>query len=265
MVVKRKEKESGKIIKKKKVRMGPSLRLRRLRWDIIAVIVIIAVIAYVGYALVSASMQKQEGKQGIENINELYDGLEKVVIKKYRNVSIDLWYYIRGTIPCKGYDVGVKDFAQIRLFYYEIMVPTETKVGNKTVTENKTIGGYNVLYLRVPYLTDLLSITGVGPAVYGYTNNVSHLFIDDEALNKTLRGNLTKRFLGREEIEVGTLGKVSTLKVQYIYDITEDSKTYHVNATVWYEDRFKIPVKLIFNINGRMLTIELKSTNVIKS
>ncbi len=264
MVVKRKEKESGKIIKKKKVRMGPSLRLRRLRWDIIAIVVIVAVIAYVGYALVSTSMQKQEDQEGIKSMDELYEGLEKVIVKKYRNVSVDLWYYIRGTVPCKGYDVGVKDFAQIRLFYYEITVPTETKVGNKTVTENKTIGGYNVLYLRVPYLTDLLSITGVGPAVYGYINNVSHLFIDDEALNKTLRGNLTKKFLGKEEIEVGMLGKVSTYKVQYIYNVIEDNKTYHVNATVWYEDRFKIPVKLIFNINGKSLTIELKSANVIK-
>ncbi|MCD6428384.1 MAG: hypothetical protein J7L12_02065 [Desulfurococcales archaeon] len=263
-MVKRKEKEAGKIIKKKKVRMGPSLRLRRLRWDIIAIVVIVAVIAYVGYALVFASMQEQGNQEGIKSMDELYEGLEKVIVKKYRNVSVDLWYYIRGTIPCKGYDVGVKDFAQIRLFYYEITVPTETKVGNKTVTENKTIGGYNVLYLRVPYLTDLLSITGVGPAVYGYTNNVSHLFIDDEALNKTLKGNLTKKLLGKEEIEVGTLGKVSTYKVRYVYDVTESGKAYHVNATVWYEDKFKIPVKLVFNINGRLLAIELKSADVIK-
>ena len=260
---KRKEKEAGKIIKKKKARRSPSLRLRRLRWDIIAVLVIVAVIAYVGYNLVFASMQKQESSESVEDIKKLYEGLEKIVGRRYSNVSIDLWYYMRGELPCGNYVMGIKDFVQVRLFYYEVTVPSETKVGNETVTENKTVGSYHILYLRAPYLTDLLILTGVS-TLYGYADNISNIFISDEVLSETLKNNLTKKFLGSEVIKLGKLGNISTLKVQYIYSLTADDTTYHINATVWYESKFKMPVKLVFNINGRMLAIELRTVHIIE-
>ncbi|MCD6084476.1 MAG: hypothetical protein J7J20_02915 [Desulfurococcales archaeon] len=261
---KRKEKETGKIIKKKKVRKGPSLRLKRVRWDIVAVIVIIAVIAYVGYNLVYASMQKQEGIEAVEDISRLYEGLEKVVVQNNSNVSIDLWYYVRGDVPCGNYVMGVKDFIQVRIFYYEVTIPAGTKVGNETTTENKTISGYHILYLRAPYLIDLLMLTGVN-TLYGYTDNISNMFLNYEVLNRTLRGNLSKELMGSEVLDLGKLGNASTIKIRYTYSLPLSNTTaYSITATVWYENKFKLPVKLILSINGSVTTIELRSIHVIE-
>ncbi|GEM_PF-1751729 len=249
------EKEAGKVIVKKKARISPSIRTKKVRWDIVVVAVIVVFIAVgVVYLVTHASRESsQQVKPATEN---LYRALEEIYFtnRPNPNATLDVFYDVRGNVSINGTVFGVKDFMQFRIFFYNrtLKVPSNENgtSGNKTVV----LSGHGVIPLGAYYVQPVLDVLGFTSKV----ENISMLLVNVENL-RNHNVSIKTEYLSHDKVTIPTVKEpLDTVKIQYTYTIDIHNKTYHVNATVWYETKYKFPVKAVVNINECVLTFKLE-------
>ena len=186
----------------------------------------------------------------------LYKALKEIYFtnKPNPNATLDVFYDVRGNINLNGTVFGVKDFIQFRIFFYNrtLKVP----INENGTTSNKTIvlSGHGVLPIGAPYIQPVLDVLGFTSKV----ENISMLLVNVKNL-KNHNVSVETKYLGHDKVKIPTVKEpLDTVKVRYIYTTEVHNKTYHVNATVWYETKYKFPVKAVININGYVLTFKLE-------
>jgi len=116
------------------------------------------------------------------------------------------------------------------------------------------LSGHGVIPIGAPYIQSVLDVLGFTSKV----ENISMLLVNVENL-KNHNVSVETKYLGHDKVKIPTVKEpLDTVKVRYIYITEVHNKTYHVNATVWYETKYKFPVKAVININGYVLTFKLE-------
>ncbi len=165
-----------------------------------------------------------------------------------------MFYDVRGDVDMNGTVFGVKDIMQFRIFFYNrtLKVPTNESgtPSNKTIV----LKGHGIIPLGAHYVQPVLDVLGFTSKV----ENISMLLVNIENL-KNHNVSVEVKYLGHDKVTIPTVKEpLDTVKVQYTYITKVHNKTYHVNATVWYETKYKFPVKAVININGYTLTFKLE-------
>jgi len=250
-----KEKGAGKVIVKKKARVSPSIKTRKVRWDlVIAAVIVIFIAVGVVYLVTHASRESsQQIKPTTEN---LYKALEEIYFtnKPNPNATLDVFYDVRGNVNLNGTVFGVKDFIQFRIFFYNRTLKVPTNESGASSNKTVVLRGHGVIPIGAYYVQPVLNILGFTSKV----ENISMLLVNVENLKKH-NVSVKTEYLGHDKVTIPTVKEpLDTVKVRYIYTIDIHNKTYHVNATVWYETKYKFPVKAVIDINGYVLTFKLE-------
>lgn len=253
---KKRRKEVGKVIVKKKARRV-SLP-RRVRVDIIVIALILVAIGATAYGALTASRGGGGGEK--LDVGRLYEGLNSVVNQKNRNSTVDLLYLVRGDLPMGSEVLGIKDYVRVNLRYYSLRVtPRNTTSSNTTEQVNATrIEGILAFYIGADYIEHLLNLTGFRHML----KNLSQLVVNAVVLRNATKGGLTVEDLGEEVVRLGEIGGVTARKTLYRYVTRSGGVTYRVEAVVWHDVRYGLPVKAEFSINGYKLRLELRSFEV---
>ncbi len=188
----------------------------------------------------------------------LYKALEEIYFtnKPNPNATLDVFYGVRGNVNLNGTVFGVKDIMQFRIFFYNrtLKVPTNESGTSGNKTKIVVLSGHGVIPLGAYYIQPVLDVLGFTSKV----ENISMLLVNVENL-KNHNVSVETKYLGHDKVTIPTVKEpLDTVKVQYTYTIKVHNKTYHVNATVWYETKYKFPVKAVININGYTLTFKLE-------
>ena len=206
--------------------------------------------------LVTHASRENANNQVKPATENLYKALKEIYFtnKPNPNATLDVFYDIRGNVNINGTVFGVKDFMQFRIFFYNrtIKMPSNGNAtsGNRTIV----ISGHGVIPIGAYYVQPVLNVLGFTSKV----ENISMLLINIENL-KNHNVSVTTKYLGHDKVTIPTVKEpLDTIKVRYVYNIEVHNKTYHVNATVWYETKYKFPVKAVININGYVLTFKLE-------
>ncbi len=251
---KRKEhKEAGKVIVKKKARVRPSVtKGRRVRWDLVFAAVVIALIGFgIWYAVAHATRSNHELTPATEN---LYKALNEIYFsnKPNPNVTLDVFYGINGSVPVGNVTYGVNDIIQFRIFFYNRTISLS---GSMNASKKElVVTGHAVLAIGANYIHPILKVLGFTNSL----NNVSQLIINTQYLRKH-HVRIISHYLGVDYVRIPTVKKpVKTVKVSYEYTVNISKKTYHVKAVVWYEVKYKFPVKALISVNGYTFELRLE-------
>jgi len=258
-------KEAGKVIVKKHVRRGPSISVgRKVRWDVVfAVVVVILIGVGVWYGVTHAS--KGGAQELTPALTNLYNGINDIYLTKNPNpnITLDVFYDINGTVNLGNVTYGVSDFLQYRLFYYHrsVSIPQTSKNASK---KEVVIQGHGLIILGANYLSRFFNILGYPGMMSDNVSNVSLLILNTKYLEETHHILIKKKVLGTDYVKIPTVKHpVKTVVVRYTYTYPAGKGVkYNVTATIWYELKYKFPVKAIINVNGYKLEFRLEYAQV---
>ncbi len=260
-------KEAGKVIVKKHVRRGPLVRAgRKVRWDVVfAAVVIILIGIGVWYGIAHAS---KGGAQGLTPaLTNLYNGIDDLYLTKNPNpnLTLDVFYNINGTVNLGNVTYGVSDFLQYRLFYYHRSVSVPQTQSSKNASRKEVvIQGHGLIILGANYLSRFFNILGYPNMMSDNVSNVSLLILNVRYLEETHHILIKKEVLGTTYVRIPTVKHpVKTVMVKYTYTLPAGKGIkYNVTAVVWYELKYKFPVKALINVNGYKLEFRLEYAQV---
>ncbi len=250
---KKRKKEVGKVIVKKKARRAPSVKIR---FDIVFAVIIVALI---GVGIFYVVTRPSESVQASKPIEVLYNGLKEVFINKNPNATLDLYYSVRGQIDFSGEVLTIKDFIQYRVFFFnQTIYPNITSEGNET-TSAVVLSGFGAIPLGAYYIDPLFNVTGF----YSKLKNISELLINVEYLRNERNVSVNVRDLGTDTVYIRTFDTEFQTKVmEYTYTIEYNHVLRHVVAKVWYETNYGVPIKADFNVDDMSVEFELKAADL---
>jgi len=252
----RKRKEAGKIVVKKRRRIAP--RLPRIRWDIITLVVIVGLIVAVVVVAFTGTPHQRERRLGVEDLRNYLGELSR----GNRTIALDLSYDIRGDIPYAGKVIGVKDVLQVDIRYYELKLAIPQNKTNTTkslnMTKTRKVSGYLVFYYGLEYLPILNDLLGMRTS----PTNLSEVLISIPLLKGKANKTLKVDTLGYEVVELKGIGEVECIKKVIRYKIKINNTEYNVKITLWSEKDYGIPIKAVLHVNDYTLNITLRRFSV---
>ncbi len=245
----KRRKEAGKVVIKKRKRFTlPTLRL-----SLIIILALVVGTAVVSYAVYTSFQQPSETTEK----EEPYELLAEVVDKKNPNITVNIRYRVRGSLPVNNLTLGIEDTVIFRVFYYEIEVPEETNEtveGNETAPQNRTITGIAAFYFKAPHLQHLFNLIGKRYSI----ENLSELIYSERMIDALTGGLYEKEELGEETVNSDVFGgEVKVRKVKYSFVLSLVESRYDIEIIGWHETRYGLPIKVVININNTELTFEL--------
>ena len=253
-----KQKEVGKVIVKKKARKVPSVKIR---WDyVFAAILIVLIGGAIGYFAYVTYFKEPTTPQAENPVDVLYKGVEEVFINKNKNATLDLYYKLRGEMKLGNVTLSVKDFVQHRVFFYDTTVtPNASETGNET-QEPVVLSGFGAIPFGAYYIDPLLNLTGF----YSKPENISDLLINVKHLREDRNISVSVTKVGEEDVYLKTFDSTfHTVVYRYVYDVPQsNTTTAHVVGEVWYETKYGVPVKAVFNIDGLVMSWELQAADL---
>ncbi len=251
-MAKKKRKEVGKVVVKKRRRVSVSFRFpRRIRWDIVLVVVIVALVGVtLFYAYFTPVHHSSKVPQDIQTLRKYL----KELAQGNESVTLILTYEVRGDIPINKEVLGVKDYLTLRLRYTEIEVPIFKLTGNKTQSTNKTIKfkGFAVFRYGLNYLPQLPKLLGISEA----PKNLSEVLVSKESL---IYDNVSfkSKVIGEDVISLRDLGKVRTIKEVLECSRRFDNSTLNYLIVVWRDHDYGLPLKVSLVIRDYKLNLTL--------
>ena len=238
---KRRKKEAGKVIVKKRVHRAPF----RVRWDILLVVAVVLLIV-IGVAYTVMTQKPSKASKEVNPSETLYKGLKVIFKDKNTTANLDLYYQVRGNVETSGKIISIKDIIQFRVFYYNQTIGK----GNNT----KTIAGFAGLPIGAPYVYSVLNLTG-----YTYSlNNASEIILNPEHLKSFYNISVKTSFLGSERIVLKGLRKSFQAKhYRYEYEISNEGKIKHVVIDAWYITEYELPGKVIISVDNYKVSFQL--------
>jgi hypothetical protein len=244
-------KETGKIVKIKKARKYPRIKLRI---DIIVVLIIIAIGAFIGYNILVSQTQVQTETPK----RDPYEVLAEVIDNKNESVAADILYKVRGDLSIPDRVIGVKDFILFRIRFMRYEVPENITVNNETITVNKTYEEYFVNFYKADYLGALLENLGF----QYYIQNFSDFLVNPEGISIISNNSYVRKYLGTEKIENSVFEEVEAKVEEFSYTVVRGENTLDVYVKIWREPKYDVPIKLEVVINGHKIELEVIGINL---
>jgi hypothetical protein len=247
-LARKRKKEVGKVVVKKKARNLPSISIRK---DVLLVAIIIILIAG-GVAYIYVNSGTAQAKQALTPSQELYKGLQAVFKDKNKRATLDLYYRVRGTVDVGGVPTTVMDLLQFRIFYYNQSIKPQENQTNTTTF----IAGYAALPIGTYYIFPLLNLTGFTDMI----DNASEIIINVPRLTHTYNVSLEAKYLGEERIYLrGMKATFNTSVYLYSYSISNEGKVKNVTIKAYFEDRYNLPVKVVVTVDSQTVAFQLET------
>ena len=247
------KKEVGKVVKRR--RRYFRISMPKIRWDIVIIVIIVGLIISATLYMTIGGHKETPHKLTIDDLrnylNELASGNE--------SIALDLIYEVRGDLPTLSKVLGIKDYLQVDIRYYEYEVtvaPPKGNVSNTTISTNtskKLISGYLTFYYGLDYASILRELLGMNPSI----GNLSQVLINIVYINRSINGSVKILETNHDYIELRDLGKVKALKKVIEFTRVINGTEFHVIVTEWVDNKYGVPLKVILRINGYELKMDL--------
>ena len=251
MSKKGKKKEVGKVVKRRRRRVRISIP--RIRWDIVIIVIIVGLIISATLYMTLGGHKETPHKLTIDDLKNYL----RELASGNKSIALDLIYEVRGDLPTLSEVLGIKDYLQVDIRYYEITVaPPKGNVSNTTTSTNtsrKLISGYLTFYYGLDYAPILRELLGMTLSV----DNLSQVLVDIVFINKSINGSVKILETNYDYVELRDLGKVKALKKVIEYIRVINGTEFHVVITEWVDDEYGVPLKVILRINGYELKMDL--------
>ncbi len=251
MSKKGKKKEVGKVVKRRRRRVRISIP--RIRWDIVIIVIIVGLIISATLYMTLGGHKETPHKLTIDDLKNYL----RELASGNKSIALDLIYEVRGDLPTLSKVLGVKDYLQVDIRYYEITVAQpKGNISNTTTSTNtsrKLISGYLTFYYGLDYAPILRELLGMTPSV----DNLSQVLVDVVFINKSINGSVKILETNYDYVELRGLGKVKALKKVIEYTRVINGTEFHVVITEWVDDEYGVPLKVILRINGYELKMNL--------
>jgi len=246
-----KKKEVGKVVKRRRRRVRISIP--RIRWDIVIIVIIVGLIISATLYMTLGGHKETPHKLTIDDLKNYL----RELASGNKSIALDLIYEVRGDLPTLSKVLGVKDYLQVDIRYYEITVAQpKGNISNTTTSTNtsrKLISGYLTFYYGLDYAPILRELLGMTPSV----DNLSQVLVDVVFINKSINGSVKILETNYDYVELRGLGKVKALKKVIEYTRVINGTEFHVVITEWVDDEYGVPLKVILRINGYELKMNL--------
>ncbi|OYT46985.1 MAG: hypothetical protein B6U85_06450 [Desulfurococcales archaeon ex4484_42] len=188
MSKKGKKKEVGKVVKKRRRHLRISMP--KIRWDIAIIVIIVGLIISATLYMTIGGHKETPHKLTIDDLknylNELTSG--------NKSIALDLIYEVRGDLPTLSEVLGIKDYLQVDIRYYEVTVaPPKENVSNTTTSTNtsrKLISGYLTFYYGLDYAPILRELLGMTLSV----DDLSQVLVNIVFINKSINGSVKMEY-----------------------------------------------------------------------